>query len=278
MTERPNAQAFFYEGSTHREIGLLLVHGFSGSPAELRPLGLHFAERGYTVDCPLLPRHGGPPSEMRGAKWQEWVGAAAQSLHELRQSCRNVLVCGLSMGGLVTLQLARQQAELGQIDGIVLMGTPVALRNRLAGLARLAKYVVPDFGPLDRADFSQPHVQKFVLRNAPPDAVIDFSDKQVIAAIRKRARIPLDAVDQLLQLNKLAVRELPHVRVPALIAQGRHDHVVSPHSAQAIYERIGSPDKQLLWLPHSAHVLPLEPDQADLFAAVGQFVARVVGQ
>ena len=63
----------------------------------------------------------------------------------------------------------------------LLMGTPVALRNRLAGLARFAKYIVPSFGPLDRADFSQPHVQKFVLRRAPPDANIDFNDPQVIA-------------------------------------------------------------------------------------------------
>lgn len=254
-----------------------MVHGFTGSPDEVRPLGLHFAKQGYTVRGPLLPRHGVALDQMRGVKWHEWVDEAAHALRELRSTCRKVVVCGVSMGGLITLQLARRQAEFGPINGIVLMGTPVALRNRLAGLARFAKYIVPSFGPLDRADFSQPHVQKFVLRRAPPDANIDFNDPQVIAQIRKQARIPLDAIDQLLMLNKLCVRELPHVHVPALIAQGRHDRVISPHSAQVIYDRIGSPDKRLLWLHHSAHVLPLEPDQDVLFAAVAQFVQRVAG-
>jgi carboxylesterase len=270
--DRKANKAFEFVGGTNARIGILLIHGFTGSPAELRPLGLHLAQQGYTVLCPLLSRHGSLPSELRGAKWQDWLHETQSALENLQKKCDYVVVAGLSMGGLLAIQLS---AHSRHISGIVLMGTPVALRNRFAGLARFAKYIIPSFGPLDRANFNQPHIQNFVLRQTPPGTHVDFKDPKVIASIRKQTKIPLDAIDQLLSVNKASNRVLHKVSVPALVVQGRRDHVIKPESAHVIINKLGSAHKQLIWLENSAHTLPLEPDKEQLFAEVAKFIQQV---
>src|SRR4030042_6331366 len=88
------------------ETGILLVHGFTGTPKEMRSMGEFFADQGKTVLGIRLPGHATQPEDMRGKRWQDWVQAVEDGYHLLRCAGRQVFVMGLSMGGILTLGTA----------------------------------------------------------------------------------------------------------------------------------------------------------------------------
>src|SRR5215217_7889060 len=95
--------------------GVLLIHGYSGSPDELRGMGANLAEAGYTVHGPLLAGHGGAPADLFQVRWEDWLASASAGLRLLRERCRTVFICGFSIGGLLALHLAARKP----IDGLI---------------------------------------------------------------------------------------------------------------------------------------------------------------
>jgi carboxylesterase len=91
--------------------GVLLVHGFTGSPFEVRLLGEDLARRGFAVEGPLLAGHRATTREMRRAGWHDWLRTASEAFDRLRARVgqRRIAVAGLSMGALLTLELARSR-------------------------------------------------------------------------------------------------------------------------------------------------------------------------
>ena len=124
----------FALGPSSASSAVLLFHGFTGSPWELRLLGESLAARGAFVSCPRLPGHGTVPEAMLWAGWREWVEAAEVGLRGLDRFER-VFVCGLSMGGLLGLILAGRHPK--RISKLVLMAPVVELQARSAMVLRL---------------------------------------------------------------------------------------------------------------------------------------------
>jgi len=126
--QRRSVEPFYFPGNN---VGCLLIHGFSGSPAEMRFMGEHLAKNGWTVLGLLLSGHGTTPEQRSKASWDSWVKDVEVGVKELRKSCDTVIGIGLSMGGLLALHLA----TLDLIDAIVTMNapmdTPLAYRNHL---------------------------------------------------------------------------------------------------------------------------------------------------
>jgi len=119
----PEVAPWSSEGSNG--IGVLFVHGFTGSPASMRPWAEYFAERGYTVRMPLLPGHGTTPEEMNKTTWDQWYAGAEQPYLELVEKCDKVFICALSMGGALTLRLA----ALHEPVGIVLVNPLIHIKG-----------------------------------------------------------------------------------------------------------------------------------------------------
>ena len=114
-----------------RAIGVLLVHGYTGSPAAMKPWGQALAEQGYAVEVPLLPGHGTRWQDLNGVSWTDWYDEAEAAFERLRESCAAVVVAGLSMGGSVVLRLAEERGD--QVAGIVLVNAFVSsIRTELA--------------------------------------------------------------------------------------------------------------------------------------------------
>nr|HML45876.1 alpha/beta fold hydrolase [Clostridia bacterium] len=109
----PNCQPFLLEGGSN---AVLLIHGFTGSPGHMRPLGDALHRAGYTVQGMLLPGHGTTLSEMVQCNWRKWLDAATDALRALRERYRTVTLGGLSMGGLISLRVA----ELNPVDALLL--------------------------------------------------------------------------------------------------------------------------------------------------------------
>jgi carboxylesterase len=273
--QKREMQPFFFEGDAVNEIGVLLIHGFTGSPAEMRPLGEFLSQHGYAVRAPLLPKHGGMPHDLKGAHWEDWANEAKKALDELSRGYKHVVVAGLSMGGLLTLHLAAKQTE-APIRGIITLAAPAAINDARAKLVKFARFFVPYYYPLKGADFNDPSFRAGLQQRMNNGTTVNLDDPRVQKEIAKGVKIPVSAIHELLELNALVMRELPQIKTPALLFQGKHDQVVSPDSVEAIAAGLGSPHKQVVWLHHSGHVLPHEPDHAQMFERIAMFIQSVV--
>jgi carboxylesterase len=273
--QKREMRPFFFEGDAVNDVGVLLLHGFTGSPAEMRPLGEYLSQHGYAAKAPLLPKHGGMPHDLKGAHWEEWAYEAKKALDELSRDYRHVVVAGLSMGGLLTLHLAATHTQ-APIRGIVTMAAPAAINDVRAKLVKVARFFVPYYYPLKGADFNDPSFRAGLQQRMNNGQAVNLDDPRVQKEIAKGVKIPVSAIHELLELNALVMRELPQIKAPALLFQGKRDQVVSPDSVEAIAAGLGSTRKQVVWLDHSGHVLPHEPDHAEMFKQIEAFIQSIV--
>lgn len=238
------AEPFFYRGGP---TGALLVHGFTGAPREMRPLGEALAAAGHTVLGVRLAHHGTQPADMFRSHWRDWAASALDGFCLLRGQCSSVFIMGLSMGGVLALYLAAHQP----VSGVVALSTPSQpLLDAMDWRSRIA-------GPLS---FIRPFAEK-----GPPDPEADPDHVHY-------PRYPVRAVPQLRALLRLTASLLPAVRAPALIIHSRADHSVAPANAEYLHGRLGSAHKQLAWLARSGHVITEGPERQAVFDHVLTFL------
>lgn len=231
--------------------GVLLIHGFGGDLAEVRPLAAAFIREGYSVHAPLLPGHGALPDALAGVRWQQWAETVVQGFALLHQHCSEVAVVGFSMGSLLALLLA---AHL-PVARLVALAPALTLRGQfLVNLSSIARYAISWYYPLARADFKDPALRALI-RNRVPDA--DLDDPVVCEQLRRTVRMPLTAIHQLTLLQRSARRALPRITAPTLVVQGRDDATVDPRSAGQVARHIGAADCRLIWMDGYGHQLLL---------------------
>ena len=239
------AEAFTVAGGP---VGVLLVHGFTGSPASLRPWGDYLGAQGLTVSCPRLPGHGTRWQDLNRTTWQDWYGEIERGFEDLRRRTERVFVMGLSMGGTLTLRLAEQHAD--QITGIVLVNPSILTENRIIGALPLVKLLVPSV--------------KSIANDIRKEGVDEIA----------YSRTPLRALSSLVQLWRLTLADLGQVTMPVLYFRSAVDHVVEASNAHAIQSRLGSKDVREVLLPDSFHVATLDHDAPAIFEGSMEFVKQ----
>jgi carboxylesterase len=230
-------------------IGVLFVHGFTGSPASMKPWARALAERGYGVEVPLLPGHGTRWQDLNKVSWADWYAEADAAFERLRQSCDRVVVAGLSMGGCLALRLAEERQDA--ISGILLVNPFLSsIRTELA-LLPVLKYAVPS------------------LRGVVNDIKKPGQDEHGYS------RLPLKGLAEVLAMWKVVVPALSSVTQPVLYFHSRTDHVIDPSSAATVLNGIASTDVEERPLENSYHVATLDNDAERIFTESAEFVARV---
>jgi carboxylesterase len=245
MTILPGAGAYWFEGN---DIGCLLVHGFTGTPQNVRPLADYLARRGLAVSAPRMPGHGTVVQDLDATGPQEWLGAAEDALAELRRRCSTVFVAGISMGGTITLELARRHPDLA---GIVVMAAPVLALDALEPLVK-----DPD------RPFSVP---------APWSTVGVLTEDVGVGGIAY-LEMPLGALERGMELMGDVRAGLADVRVPTLLIYGDADLIVDKANGPFVLDAIGSSDKRLLALPDSSHEVTLDVDRERVMVEVFDFI------
>ena len=243
---RPGAEPFSADGGPH---GVLLCHGFTGSPAALRPWAEQLAGLGYTVRLPRLPGHGTTWQEMNTTTWRQWYGEVHAALSDLRSRCDWVGVAGLSMGGALALRLAEQRpADVGAL----------VLVNPAIGLRRLDLKLLP---LLRRVSASFPGISNDISKPGQDEVAYD--------------RVPLHAMASQLELWRDVAGNLGRVTAPLLYFRSLTDHVVDGLSEAAVLAGVSSQVKRFVELRDSYHVATLDHDAPAIFEQSARFLAEV---
>ncbi len=225
----PRHQSFLWPGGA---AAALLIHGFPGTPAEMRPVAELLQPMGWTVQGLLLPGFGAELANSRQPRYEEWLAATIQALAALRSAHRPVMLVGYSMGGA----LAVSAAALSQADGIILLA-PFVLEQRwpYSAVAEIASRLLrADLRPVWQADLanSQPRADLFGLF---PDLEPDDSETRQVL---RGAGVPLSLLRQVARAGWQAYLRAPEVRVPALVVQGRRDEAARSWRTRALVARL----------------------------------------
>ena len=254
MTVHPLAEPFLSDGdatSPRGRIGVLLSHGFTGSPASMKGWGEYLAAQGYAVSVPRLPGHGTDWKEMNTTTWADWSGEVERAFEALSTQVDTVFVFGLSMGGGLALRLAADHPD--RVAGLVLVNPAVGTNRKDVKLLPVLKHLVPSFAGIAN-DIKKPGVEE-----------------------HGYTRTPLRAADSMFQGYKMLRSELGRVTCPLLIFRSTEDHVVDPSSARIILSGVSSTDAREESLENSYHVATLDHDAELIFEGSAAFIERVSG-
>jgi carboxylesterase len=216
------------------EPAALLIHGFLGTPADMRPLGRALHQAGWTVHGPLLPGFGPQVGTLFERRASEWVTAGQAALAELQQQHRPVLLVGHSMGAALSIQVAAARPP----DAVVLLSPFWKLGEWWQRWIALAlKPILRQVRPFKKVDFSVPEVRRGIANFMPG---IDLDDPTVQQAIRELA-VPVTILEQLYAVGKTAYRLAPRVTLPTLVVQGTEDETVPARQTRRLLQRLPGP-------------------------------------
>ena len=229
------SQPFQFSGGDH---GVLLVHGFTGSPHDMRYLGTALHEAGFTVDCPRLPGHGTSGEDFLSTTEHDWQRRVLDAYYDLAGRCRSISVCGLSMGGVLSVILASRVP----VTSLVLAAPALLVNNRLMPVARFV-------GPFLKRQRVEPHNT--------------YDDQPEIRRLVDEYwswqwNMP---AARLYRLMRMARRRIRHVTAPTLTVVSENDNTVPARTADYIANRIGSEKHQEATLQESGHVIPNDSER-----------------
>lgn len=249
MTALPDHSPFrsAFRGDGPR-IGVVLSHGFTGSPHGLRAWAAALAEAGFAVRMPLLPGHGTTWQELARTRWTQWHGALDDAYLELDAECDHVFSAGLSMGGALALRVAATRP----VAGVILVNPGLVIDDPRAPLAGILKLVLK----------STPAIANDILKPGMDEGAYP--------------RTPVAAAHELNKLFKDTIRLLPRVTAPVRVFRSSVDHVVSDSSIAALRRGLTHAPLQLTRLENSYHVATLDNDADQIFEGSVEFIRSII--
>jgi carboxylesterase len=262
----PGAEPFLFEPAPNEasatapaghagQVGVVLCHGFTGSPQSMRPWGEYLRDAGFAVHCPRLPGHGTRWQDMNATRWEDWYGELERALDAMldRVSAAGgrVFAMGQSMGGTLVTRLAQERGA--DVAGLVLVNPSYLTLRKDAVLLPAISRLVPSF-PGIAGDIKKPDVTELAY-----------------------TRIPLKAAYSLQRLWKVVRTDLPKVDVPIRLFRSAEDHVVEPINGRVLLEGVSSTDVDEVVLTNSYHVATLDNDADRIFAGSVEFVTSLLG-
>jgi carboxylesterase len=248
------AEPFFLLGDSSKP-ACLLIHGFTGTPKEMRWMGEYLHRQGYTCLGIRLPGHATQPDDMIRSRWTDWTASVEDGYNLLCGLTSDIFFIGLSMGGILSLLMSTQL----KVKGVIALSTPARLPTDypiwlLELLSRFIKFRPKSNGPSATGWFDTSAYQDHVAYGKNP--------------VRSAAEL------KKLILEMRAV--LPKVTTPVLLMHSKDETYILPDSMEYIYQRlVHASDKTKLYITGSGHVLPRDASREQVFQAAVAFIQRV---
>lgn len=249
MTSTPDHSPFTSASSGDGpRTGVVLSHGFTGSPHGLRAWAQAFADAGFAVRMPLLPGHGTTWQDLARTRWQQWHTALDQAYLDLEAECEHVFAAGLSMGGALALRIAATRP----VAGVVLVNPALVIDDPRAPLAGFLKLVMK----------STPAIANDILKEGMDEGAY--------------SRTPVAAAHEMNKMFRDTVRLLPRITAPVQVYRSTVDHVVSDSSVALLRRGLTHAPLELVELHNSYHVATLDNDAEQIFQGSVGFIRHVL--
>jgi carboxylesterase len=232
-------------------LGVLILHGFMGSRATVEAVVPRAEALSLPWRLPQLRGHWTQPSDLVGVTYDDILADARAALAQLQTEAERVALVGLSMGGLLTLDLAIQ-APTG-LDSLVVLAPALRYVNPLARFAPLIA---------------------LVLKTTKNDPTTAFTDQSLVARAGNYPTFPSATFVTVERASRRVEAALPRITTPILILGARHDRVIRPEVGQIVHDRVGSHEKQLVWFERSGHEMLLDCEADAVAERVGQFLKQ----
>ena len=248
-----NQPFFFVSGGEIEQSkkGVLLVHGWTSTPYEVRRLGKYLNENGYTVLGIQLTGHGTVPKDLEDVKWKQWTTDVREGYEKLKQTCEQVYIIGTSIGANLAMILAKENPE---VAGIVLMATPYKLRMEKVGLF-FVKLLLK---------FKKKYRKKFY----PPT----FGRSSMITRLISYQSYPVKNLLEVYEVVKESRKDLFKITQPCFLMQSTHDHIVEKKSMEIIYAGIGSSVKKKEYIKKAYHTFISDTKNQHIFQDILYFL------
>lgn len=250
----PTAEPFLFTGEATKP-ACLLIHGFTGTPKEMRGMGEFLNQHGYSCLGVRLTGHATHPEDMIRSTWTDWVASVEDGYHLLRGLSERIFLVGLSMGGILSLLMSTRLDVLG----VVALSTP---------------YKLPDDPRLRHIEWISKIVPYMPKSDEEPGS--SWFDKN---AWNDHVSYPQNPVRSIGELNKLLGEmrlALPQVQVPVQLIHSRNDDYIVRDSMEMIYEDlVNASDKTRLYVSGSGHVLTRDAAHPQVFQSALEFIQRV---
>lgn len=241
----PGAEPTTFDGGN---VGVLVLHGFTGNPGSVRALAERFAAAGFTVDLPLLPGHGTTVDDMLDTGWSDWLAHAEARYATLAERCDQVVVAGLSMGGALTAWLGSEHPEIAGLVCInAVVSVPEGMRDAVEQVLASGADRFAGIG----SDIADPDVVETAYAETPLAPLLTM----------------FDAADTLGD-------RMSRITSPLLIVTSRQDHVVPPENSDLLADAVSGPVERL-WCERSYHVVTQDFDKELVFEAAVGFAQKV---
>jgi len=252
----PTAEPFFFLGDSSKP-ACLLIHGFTGTPKEMRWMGEFLNQQGYTCLGIRLAGHATNPEDMIRSRWTDWVASVEDGYQLLCGVTNDIFLVGLSMGGILALLMSTRLAP--RVKGVVAMSTPSRLPTDYPIWFIQLISIVMRYRPKSKE---------------PPGS--GWFDK---AAYKDHVAYAKNPVRSTVELKKLILEmraALPKVNVPVLLIHSKDERYILPDNAEDIFAGlINASDKTKLYMTGSGHVLPRDASREQVFKSALEFIQRV---
>lgn len=245
-------------------IGILLFHGMTGTPFEMKKYASFLFKQGFDVYCYCLPGHGNHPISIYCVRWKDWIEFSKMKYRELRDKYDYFFLGGLCLGAVISLNLCEIFTD---ISGIICLSTTLFLDGwsipKYNFLMPIGLYTIL------RYYYTFPEREPFGIKNENYRRIIQkLTSKNNVAL----DHYPMNAIYELLRLSKLTRKYLRKITSPVLLIHSKHDDLTSVKSAELVFEKISSSQKKLIILQNSYHLVIHDNEREDVFKASAEFL------
>ncbi|WP_234120445.1 alpha/beta hydrolase [Clostridium hydrogenum] len=235
-------EEFFFKGN---EIGCLLIHGFSSTPAEMRELGEKLKTEGYSVLGVKLAGHGTSLEEFETSKYTHWINSVKTAYDKLIASCSKIYIIGHSMGGVLALNIA----ENYPVDKLVLLAPALVNKNKLTVFLPILKHFIKytEWPPEERPE----------------------EERKYLLGYNK---IPLASACELSKLQRATRTNLNKLDKPILIIHSTKDNAIAEKGIDIIEREVSSKEVKRILLNKCAHNITIECEKETVFKEVIKFL------
>jgi len=243
----PGAEPFYFPGNS---TGCLMIHGFTGTPKEMRWMGEYLHKKGFTVYGIRLAGHATQLPDLVRTRWHDWIISVEEGIDILKMTCKNVFTIGLSMGGILSLLAADRY----DIKGAICMSTPFELsRDWRLKISKQISSIVPMVNKGES----------------------DLQNKEAAKSHLDYPVYPTRSIAELNDLLKEMQNALPRINKPVLLMHSKSDGLSYENSVK-IHTLLGSQDKEIFLLEKSGHVITEDIERNEVFKKAEIFIKRLI--